>query len=139
MCSNIYSTIGGRVAFFITKEASKWARSEGCTDEVILSAIREMEQGLMGNALGACLYKKRVAIPGAGKSGGWRIIIATKLQDDWFVLHGFAKNVQANINSAQLADLKQLGKAMLALNKQSLQLAIASGFIRELYSETLND
>ena len=85
------------MSYYITKQASKWAKSENCSDELLSGALQEMERGLIGNALGANLYKKRIALPGAGKSGGWRVIVATKFREHWFVVHGFAKNVQAKI------------------------------------------
>jgi hypothetical protein len=37
-----------------------------------------MEQGLIDADLGGGLFKKRIALPGRGKSGGARTLIATK-------------------------------------------------------------
>ena len=91
-----------------------------------------MEQGLTGNALGGYLYKKRVAIPGAGKSGGWRIIIATKLQSHWFVLHGFAKNSMANVDDDVLEALKFTSKTLLSFSQQDISDALQRGIFREL-------
>lgn len=120
------------MAYFITKKASKWAQSNDCTDPILVSAIHEMERGLVGNALGSCLYKKRVAIPGTGKSGGWRIIIATKLQEHWFVIHGFAKNVQENIDDEFLGVLRQTSKALLSFSPEDISCAMSQGLIRKL-------
>ena len=69
------------MSYYITRQASKWAKSEKCSDAQLITALQEMERGLTGNALGASLYKKkRIAVPGAGKSGGWRVIVATKFR-----------------------------------------------------------
>ena len=94
-----------------------------------------MERGLTGNALGANLYKKRIAVPGAGKSGGWRVIVATKFRGHWFVIHGFAKNVQANIDAQQLADLKMLSKALLSYDDLTIDRAVGIGVIRLITEE----
>jgi len=91
-----------------------------------------MERGLTGNALGANLYKKRITVPGAGKSGGWRVIVATKFRGHWFVIHGFAKNVQANIDAQQLADLKVLSKALLSYDDLTVERAVGIGVIRPI-------
>ena len=61
------------MSYYITRQAPKWAKSEKCSDAQLINALQEMERGLTGNALGANLYKKRIAVPGAGKSGGWLI------------------------------------------------------------------
>ena len=118
------------MSYYITKQASKWARSENCSDAQLIDALQEMERGLTGNALGANLYKKRVAVPGSGKSGGWRVIVATKFRGHWFVIHGFAKNVQANINDQQLADLKVLSKALLSYDDVTIKRAVERGLVR---------
>ena len=94
-----------------------------------------MERGLTGNALGANLYKKRIAVPGAGKSGGWRVIVATKFRGHWFVIPGFAKNVQANIDAQQLADLKMLSKALLSYDDLTIDRAVGIGVIRLITEE----
>ena len=120
------------MSYYITRQASKWAKSEKCSDAQLINALQEMERGLTGNALGANLYKKRVAVPGAGKSGGWRVIVATKFRGHWFVIHGFAKNVQVNIDAQQLADLKVLSKALLSYDDLTIERAVGIGVIRPI-------
>ena len=123
------------MSYYITRQASKWAKSEKCSDSQLINALQEMERGLTGNALGANLYKKRIAVPGAGKSGGWRVIVATKFRGHWFVIHGFAKNVQANIDAQQLADLKVLSKALLSYDDLTIDRAVGIGVIRLITEE----
>lgn len=123
------------MSYYITRQASKWAKSEKCSDAQLINALQEMERGLTGNALGANLYKKRIAVPGAGKSGGWRVIVATKFRGHWFVIHGFAKNVQANIDAQQLADLKVLSKALLFYDDLTIDRAVGIGVIRLITEE----
>ena len=123
------------MSYYITRQASKWAKSEKCSDAQLINALQEMERGLTGNALGANLYKKRIAVPGAGKSGGWRVIVATKFRGHWFVIHGFAKNVQVNIDAQQLADLKVLSKALLSYDDLTIDRAVGIGVIRLITEE----
>jgi hypothetical protein len=56
-------------------------------------------------ALGGSVYKKRVPLPGRGKRGGARILVATKHANRWFLLYGFGKNEQGNIDDRELAAL----------------------------------
>jgi hypothetical protein len=65
---------------------------------VSVDAPRRMVAGLIDADLGGSVYKKRVPLPGRGKSGGARILVATKRADRWFLLYGFGKNEQANID-----------------------------------------
>ena len=123
------------MSYYITRQASKWAKSEKCSDAQLINALQEMERGLTGNALEASLYKKRIAVPGAGKSGGWRAIVATKFRGHCFVIHGFAKNVQANIDAQQLADLKVLSKALLSYDDLTIDRAVGIGVIRLITEE----
>lgn len=46
--------------------------------------------------------------PGAGKSGGFRTLIATNRADRWVFVFGFAKNERANIDKDEEVALKKL-------------------------------
>ena len=52
---------------FKNKWFQKWAAKEGMSDEVLLVAVEEMEDGLIDAELGGHVVKKRVALPGRGK------------------------------------------------------------------------
>lgn len=41
------------------KDFAKWAKNERLSDGALHSALEEMERGLLGDRLGANLYKKR--------------------------------------------------------------------------------
>jgi hypothetical protein len=45
------------------------------------TAVQEMVAGLIDADLGGHVYKKRVAMPGRGKSGGARVILGTRLEE----------------------------------------------------------
>lgn len=57
--------------------------------------------------LGGNILKKRVARPGQGKRGGFRLIVATRFEDQWFFIYGFAKNERDDIDKRREAAFKQ--------------------------------
>ena len=60
------------------------------------------------------------------------MIVVTKFSGHWFVINGFAKNVQANIDAQQLADLKVLSKALLSYDDLTVECAVGIGVIRPI-------
>jgi hypothetical protein len=56
------------------KDFARWQASENLPDATLCKAVQEMESGLIDADLGGFLYKKRVARPGGGKSGGYRTL-----------------------------------------------------------------
>ena len=55
-----------------TKTFTKWMRRSGLTDQALLNAVSEIEDGLVDADLGGALFKKRIAIDGKGKRSGAR-------------------------------------------------------------------
>ena len=70
---------------FKTKTFSRWARRI-LSDSALCQAACEIEQGLFEADLGGGLCKKRVALPGQGKSGSSRTLVAKKHKDAVFFL-----------------------------------------------------
>lgn len=117
---------------FRTRSFTRWMRKAGLTDEVLYAAVSEMAQGLIDADLGGHLVKKRVALPGQGKRGGARTIVATKMADRWFFVLGFAKNERANIDAAELKALQELAKHYLGFDDRQIKQAIDSGVLTEV-------
>lgn len=62
-----------------------------------------------GVALGGGLWKVRVARPGGGKSGGWRVVYFYRRDTlPIFMLTAFGKNERVNLSRAELTDLQNL-------------------------------
>ena len=116
-----------------TRTFCRWLRKTLLTDTVLLKAIDEMERGLVDADLGGNVYKKRVALPGRGKSGSTRTLIATNRQDRWFFMFGFEKNDKENITQAELAYLQEVAQIFLGYSSDELQLAIDKGEFLEVY------
>ena len=116
-----------------TRTFNRWLRKTLLTDSALLKAIDEMEQGLVDADLGGNVYKKRVALPGRGKCGSTRTLIATNRQDRWFFMFGFEKNDKENITQAELAYLQEVAQIFLGYSNDELQLAIDKGEFLEVY------
>jgi len=103
-----------------TKLFAKWADKEGLTDAVLRQAIAEINAGSVEANLGGGVYKKRIAIPGRGKSGGARTLVAFKKEDKAFFIYGFKKNERPNIKTDELQALKLYAKELLALDREAI-------------------
>ncbi len=101
-------------------------------DADLLSAVVEISQGLVDADLGGHVLKKRIALPGQGKRGGARTIVATKMAGRWFFIYGFNKNERANIRQDELKVLQEVAKELLGLDDRKLRIALAAGEILEV-------
>ena len=110
-----------------TRTFNCWLRKTLLSNTALLKAIAEMERGLVDADLGGNVYKKRVALPGRGKSGSTRTLIATIREDRWIFMYGFEKNERENITQAELAYLQGVAQIFLTYSSDELQLAIAKG------------
>ena len=73
---------------FKRRDFARWQASERLPDAALCKAVQEMEAGLVDADLGGFLYKKRVARPGGGKSGGYRTLLSARIGDRYVFLHG---------------------------------------------------
>lgn len=117
---------------FVTKRFDRWAIDEGLTDTVLSVAVEEISQGLIGDSLGGNVYKKRIRLPGRGKRGGARTLIAYKAAEKVFFTFGFAKNERENIDREDLKAIKELAAELLGYADDQLKKAIRSGALREI-------
>lgn len=115
-----------------TRQFDKWAGKEGLTDQALITAVSEMEGGLIDADLGGHVIKKRVALPGRGKSGGARTLLAYRMRDRAFFVYGFAKNERDNIDDKELKALKQLAAIQLGLTPTQLAHALQEGKLIEV-------
>ena len=117
---------------FRTRPFTRWMRKAGLTDDALREAVIEVAHGLIDADLGGHVVKKRVALPGRGKRGGARTIVATKLADRWFFLYGFGKNERDNIDKDELRMLQEVAKDLLEFDDRQLATALATGEIVEV-------
>ncbi len=117
---------------FRTRTFTRWMEKAGLSDKALLKAIDEITKGLIDANLGGNLVKKRVALPGRGKSGGARTIVATKMMGRWFFIYGFNKNERSNIEPDELKALQELAEDYLRLDEKQLEEAVKSGKMTEI-------
>jgi hypothetical protein len=117
---------------FRTRTFDRSMKRSGVTDRALWAAVLEMSGGLIDADLGGHVVKKRVALPGQGKRGGARTIVATKLAERWFFLYGFRKNERANIDKDELRALQEVAKDLLRLDDRQLDIALQDGEIVEV-------
>lgn len=121
-----------RMQAFKTKMFAKWASNEGVGDDALASAVAEMELGLIDARLGGQVFKKRVALPGRGKRGSTRTLVAFKKGDKAFFIYGFAKNERANVSDKELRALRLLAKELLNYTAPALDNAMLAGELIEI-------
>ena len=117
---------------FKTRHFQRWMRKTGLTDSLLLEAVNEMAVGLIDADLGGGVVKKRIALPGRGKRGGARTLVATNKDDRWFFVFGFEKNERDSISKEELEALQDLASSLLGLTASQLEAAIPDGTKQEI-------
>lgn len=117
---------------FKTRYFGRWMRKTELSNSALCEAVAEMAQGLVDADLGGGVVKKRVALPGRGKSGGARTLVATNKRNRWFFVFGFEKNDRANISDQELEALQDIAQDLLARTSEQLDLAVQTSALEEI-------
>jgi hypothetical protein len=115
-----------------TKVFSRWEGKQDLSDAALCAAVEEMKRGLFDADLGNGLFKKRIARPGHGKSGGYRTLIATNRGSRWVFVYGFAKNERSNIDKDEEQALKALSGYLIGLSESEVARACKAGELTEV-------
>ena len=115
-----------------TRVFNRWAFRAGLGDTALLTAVQEIARGLIDSDLGGGVLKKRIGVPGRGKSGGARVVLATNRGDRWFFMFGFLKNERANISPRELEALRELARDLLELNERQIDAQTKIGALEEI-------
>lgn len=118
-----------------TRVFFRWMQKASLDDSALRNAVVEMEKGLIDADLGGGVFKKRVRLPGRGKRGGARTLIATNRENRWIFVFGFEKNEKDNITRAELAFLQEIARDLLECPESALKKAIAAGELQEVRHE----
>ncbi len=117
---------------FKTRTFQRWTSKAGVTDAALLDAMVQMERGLIDADLGGNLYKQRLALPGRGKSGSTRTLIATQFAGVLFFLYGFEKNDRDNITAKELVLYQRLARELLDMSEVQIATALAEQVLTEV-------
>ena len=94
-----------------------------------------MRRGLVDADLGGCVFKKRVALPGKGKSGSVRTLRAFKQGHHVFFVYGFAKSARANISDAEMKALRRLADELLSYPDTRIDTALGAKVLIEVVTD----
>ena len=124
--------MGDDLRVFKTKGLIRFARRERITDAVLREAIERADRSTIDADLGGGLIKQRLARPGQGRSGGYRVIVAYRVKGRAVFLYGFAKNDLDNISADQLQTFRAIGANWLAASAAVIRQAIDEGELQEI-------
>jgi hypothetical protein len=117
---------------FKTRHFARWMRKTDLSNSSLCDAVAQMSEGLIDADLGGGVVKKRIALPGRGKSAGARTLLATNKGTRWFFVFGFEKNDRANISTPELEALQALAQELLARTGAQLDQAIKANTLEEI-------
>jgi hypothetical protein len=119
------------VRIFKTKTLAKFTRQNSINDADLVDAVGRAVRGLIDADLGGQIIKQRVARPGQGKRGGFRMIIGI-LSDRAIFLFAFAKNERENIEKAELLTLREIVASFLNADDKTIAQALKDGTLIEV-------
>lgn len=123
---------------FKTRYFNRWMRKTTLTDTALCEAVSEMENGLVDADLGGGVVKKRVPLPGRGKSGSVRTLVATNKGNRWFFVFGFEKNDRANVSARELEALQAIAADLLKLSSTELDAHAEGEALQEICHDSQN-
>ena len=116
---------------FKTRTPAKFTRQNGISDLSLADAVERATRGLIDADLGGRLIKQRVARPGQGKRGGFRMLIGFG-SDRAVFLFAFAKNERENIGDAELVTLREIARSFLNASTEKIAQALNDGALIEV-------
>ena len=116
---------------FKTKTLAKFTRQHSVGDDILVDAVKRALRGLVDADLGGQIIKQRVARPGQGKRGGFRMLIGIR-SDRAIFLFAFAKNERENIDRAELMTLREIVASFLNADDKTIARAVTEGTLIEV-------
>lgn len=122
---------------FLAPQVTRLLRKERLPDAALCNAAREVVAGRLGAGeadLGGGLFKKRIARPGSGKSGGYRAIVAYRAPRAERVLftYAFAKGAASTLTPQGQEALTRVAQAFVAADDGQVATLLASRAVSEV-------
>jgi hypothetical protein len=111
---------------------TRFARKGAIADNELRGIANQFEAGHFDADLGGGVYKQRIARPGEGKSGGFRVIVFFKSGERIFFVGGFAKSDKANISKKALAEAKKQAKTLFVMTEDQIKAALEADVFEEI-------
>jgi hypothetical protein len=112
---------------FKTKGFAPYARRERLGDAALCEAVDRADRGIIDADLGQGVIKQRVARPGQGRSGGFRVIVFYRLGSRVVFVDGFAKNEKDNIDDVGLRALRKLATTFHNYDDETVDQFVETG------------
>lgn len=117
---------------FKLKTFSRWAKKI-MTDDQLCAAAKEIFAGQYEADLGAGICKKRIPVPGQGKRGATRTLVANKSAHGVFFMAGRSKSDPGtDFSEASVAQAQLIAKDLQASTILQIKDAMQDGFIEEI-------
>ena len=117
---------------FKIKTFDRWARKV-LSDAMLCQAAVEIEQGLFEADLGGGVCKKRVPLPGQGKSGSTRTLVAKRHKNAIFFLAGREKSEPgADFSGKEVDAAKIIAKGLEGAGAKKLDELLAAEILKEI-------
>ena len=117
---------------FKLKTFARWAKKI-LTDDQLCAAAKEIFAGQYEADLGAGICKKRIAVPGQGKRGATRTLVANKSAHGVFFMAGRSKSDPGtDFSEASVAQAQLIAKDLQASTIFQIKDAMQDGFIEEI-------
>ena len=115
-----------------TKSFGRWARKL-LADKLLCAAAAEIEQGRFEADLGGGVCKKRIALPGKGRSGSTRTLVAHQVRTAIVFLVGREKSQPGGDFSIQDEEAaKVIAAAVKTTEATSFEPLVSGGFLMEI-------
>ena len=112
---------------------SRFASKEGITDGELREMANQLEAGQADANLGGGVYKVRTARSGDGKSGGYRVIVFFKSEEQTIFVYGYAKSRRSNIDEKELRGFRKDAKDQLSLTDEQIEIRIRNKKLIEVF------
>ena len=117
---------------FKTKTFARWSRKV-LSDALLCQVAVEIEQGLFEADLGGGVCKKRVPLPGQGKSGSTRTLVAKRHKNAIFFLAGREKSEPgADFSDKEVDAAKIIAKGLEGVVAKKLDELVAAEILKEI-------
>ncbi len=117
------------------KDFHRWAKKEGLSNNDLLRTSEEMSKGLLGDRLGAYIFKKRIGIANKGKRSGLRTIIVYRDNEFAIFIYGYAKNEKSDLEPKEQAALRIFAKELIKLSKVERMKKEQEGILIKIVEE----
>ena len=111
---------------------TRFAQKEAISDDELKGIVNLLDAGQADADLGGGVYKVRLARPGEGKSGGYRVIVFFRSRDRMFFVYGFAKSKMENISQRETRDYKKMAIRYFRFTQKEIEFAVKTGKLVEI-------